>query len=112
MRRFLLAALLGAALTSLGCHQRPSPEQCDTLCWRFAELEFWSAFDKQAEGLGDEDRATLKAQRQTEWDELRKATDNKGRDNCVMACRRNGEPKQVACVTKATTVSEAEACMK
>jgi hypothetical protein len=106
-----LVAVLALALLAAGC-SRPSQQDCEALCWKYSELQYWAAFDEQARDLSDEDRATLRAEREAEWEQLRKEPQNRGRDNCISACRKGGSKAQVACVDKATTAAEAAACLK
>ena len=108
MRHLLVG--LGLLLAVAGC-QRPSQEACDKLCWRYAELQFWAAFEDQARDLAPEDRAILKAERTAEWEALRASPENRGRDNCIRACRKGGKKADLACVEAAETAVAARACM-
>ena len=60
MRHSLIA--VATLLLAAAC-QGPSKEDCERLCWRYNELQFWSAFETQAKDLSPADRVTLKAER-------------------------------------------------
>jgi hypothetical protein len=109
VRRVVCAAAVAFALAACG---RPSQEACDRLCWRYAELQFWEHFEAQARDLSPADRATLKAERDTEWAAMRAEPQNRGRDNCVSACRKGGSQRQIDCVEHAATAAAAAVCMK
>lgn len=100
------------ALALLSACQRPSQEECERLCWRYSELQYWQAFEQQAQDLSEADRATLRAERQAEWEELKKQPKNPGRDNCITACKKSGKKAQVKCVEAASTAAAATACIE
>jgi hypothetical protein len=106
--RAFAAVLVGLAL---GACQRPSHEACESLCLRYSELQFWDAFEAQSRALSPADRETLRVERVAEWAEIRKQPQNRGRDNCITACRLSGTKAQIACVEKATTAAAAARCL-
>src|SRR5690349_21728937 len=102
LRQVVLGSLLALATTAC---QRPSPLDCERLCWKYAELQYWAAFEQQARDLSPADREALRGERASEWKALRDQPQNHGRDNCMVACRRSGTTAHVACVEKATTAA-------
>jgi hypothetical protein len=106
-----LVAVLALVALGAAC-QRPSREDCEKLCWKYGELQFWAAFEDQARDLSPADRATLKTEREAEWKSMRAQTDNHGRDNCISGCRKGGSRAQIECVDQATTAAEAKACIE
>ena len=112
MSRLLAAALALSALVLPAC-QRPTPEQCDHICWRVNELGYWERFENEARSLAPDARAALKAEWDKRWTEGRnKQTLDTGLDNCVKECRRAAHPDDVACVDRATTFAAAQACLQ
>lgn len=108
-RRLLF--LVAAALLVAAC-QRMSGEECEKICWRFNELSFWEKVEAEGKGLPPDGLARLKAERQKQWEELRKREFDPGLENCVKECRRAARPEDVACVEKATSAAAAQACLK
>jgi len=109
MRALALALLLLAGAP--GC-QRPTPEQCERLCWRYNELQFWDAFEKEVAGLPPAEVERRRAERRKAWEEIKAREFDPGLENCVRDCRRGSDPDQAACVDKATTAAEARACLE
>jgi hypothetical protein len=108
-RRLLL--LVAPLLLAAAC-QRVSGEECEKVCWRFNELSFWEKVAEEGKDLPPDGRARLKAERQKDWEALRKREFDPGLENCVKECRRAARPEDVACVDKATTAAAAQACLK
>jgi hypothetical protein len=104
------AVVVLLAVLALSACQRLSREECETLCWRYSELQYWAEFERLAADLSPADRETLKAEKAAAWAELRKQ--HRSRDNCVSACRRGGTKAEAACVAKAETSAAAAACLK
>lgn len=111
MSRLFAAALALSALVLPGC-QRPTPEQCDHICWRVNELGYWERFEAEARSLAPDARAALKAEKEKAWADLKKVSFDPGLDNCVKECRRAAHPDDVPCADKATTFAAAQECLR
>jgi len=109
MIRWLALCTVLAAMV-VGCAKRPNPEQCREICGRYMELNFWDKFEQDAADLGAGDKATLRAERQVIFDQIKAREKDPGLENCVMDCRRGGEIHQIECMKKATNGPEARAC--
>jgi hypothetical protein len=72
------ALLILFSLAIVGCN-RPSGEECQSLCLRYAELQYWASFDKQAADLPDIERKKLRKQWEKEWKEEVSISDDRGR---------------------------------
>lgn len=108
MVRLALAALL---LVAASC-QRLSVEECETICWRFNELAFWERVEAEGKDLPPDGRERLRAEKQKEWEAMKKREFDPGRENCVKECRRAARPEDVECVKKAASSQAAQACLK
>lgn len=112
MSRLLAAALVLSALVLPAC-KRLTPEQCEHICWRVNELDYWERFEDEARALAPDARAKLRAEWEQRWTAERSKTElNQGLDNCVKECRRAAKPEDVPCVDRATTHAAAQACLK
>jgi hypothetical protein len=109
--RILIAALLAAVAVSQSSCQRPSGEQCERLCWRYNELNYWKQFDAETRELAPDARAKRRSEREKEWAAMRARNFDPGLDNCVRNCRRSASPGDVECVEKATTAEQAADCL-
>jgi hypothetical protein len=109
--RVVSLALLLLVLLPAAC-QRPNAEQCERLCWRFNELHFWEAFEKEAESLTPAAREALRAERQEAWDEMKTREFDPGLENCVRDCRKAGKPDEVDCVERAESSAAAKKCLE
>jgi len=114
MRRLLLSSVVLAFVgTSLaGCKQRPTPEQCEDLCWKYNELHFWEKFEAQSADFTPQAKEEARAARQKVWDDMKARSFDPGLKNCVTECKRGGEAKQVPCMEKAETAKAARACLE
>jgi hypothetical protein len=108
--RLLTAALLALAVELAGC-QRPTGEQCERLCWRSNELNFWQKFDLETRDKPPAEVEKLRAERRKTWDEMKAREFDPGLENCVRECRRSASVDDVACVERATTAEQAAACL-
>ena len=110
MPRIFVTALL--ALVGLAGCQKPSPEQCDRLCWRYNELAFWERFEVEARNLAPDERDKQHADRQKTWAEMKARRFDPGLENCMRECRSSGSTDDVACVERAHTLAEAKDCVE
>jgi len=110
-RLLLAAALAVAAALPLSACQRPTDEQCIHICWRYNELGFWEQFEAEAATLSPDARASLRAEREKTWAEMKARKVDPGFDNCVRECRRAARPEDVACVDAAKTAAAAQRCL-
>jgi hypothetical protein len=106
-----LVSVLLFLVAATAC-QRPTGEDCERLCWRYNELHFQEATEKQAEGLSEQASQALRAERDNAWAEIRERKTDPGRENCVRDCRRGGKRDQVACVDQAETAAAARTCLE
>lgn len=103
--------LVFMVLVATGC-DRADKEQCERLCWRYNELHYWDAFEKETADMEPEAKKALRAERQAKWDEMRKREFDPGLDNCLKDCRRSASPDDVECVEKAQSAAAAKKCLK
>ena len=109
LRLLLLLALLTLAV---GCTRRPTPEQCQEICWKFNELTFWETFEAETADFSKDEKEKARAERKVLWDEIKERAFDPGLRNCITGCKRGGELSQVDCMQKAETGAAAKLCFK
>jgi hypothetical protein len=110
--RASFAALLALAMAScLSACRHPTGEQCEVLCWRYNELQYWERFEVDARARTPDARAALRAEREKTWSEMRARTFDPGLENCVRACRRSAPPDAPACIEQSRTKAQADRCL-
>jgi hypothetical protein len=102
-----LGLVLVAILAAGGC-RRGNAGNCDRGCRNYYSLHFWASADKEIAALPPAERDALRARKLAELDGKLKSGDL---NMCVSQCQKAGAPDDVDCMTKARSVTEAEACV-
>ncbi len=110
MRILIVAA--GLAFIVAGCARRPTPEQCQEICWKYNELNYWQAFEDRTKDLGPAEKESAREASQKAWDDIEGRNFDPGLKNCITSCKRGGKASMVECMEKAESAAAARVCLK
>jgi hypothetical protein len=103
MRRIALALLV---LLSLGACDKAQTQKCDLGCRAYFKLHYWETAEIQIAGYPPEERAKIRAQKESEYE----ARMMQNLDLCVTKCTSGATNHRVQCWIDAKTATEQNAC--
>ena len=100
-------------LLSLAACNKPSVDQCEQLCRRYADLKYRADTEASATAAGEEGAARIRKEREEKWaSQQDDPVFLRNLDNCVTDCRQSADTGMVTCVEKAETPAAADACLE
>jgi len=107
----LLVALVAGPFLA-GCDKQ-SLETCEKVCRQYGSLKYHQTLTAKTVGRSPEEAARIREEGEARWKDMQgKKVFLLGLDNCVTECRTYYGRKEVACMEKVTTLSEADVCLK
>jgi hypothetical protein len=104
MRRLVLALLLLPLV--FGACDKAATQQCDLGCRNYFLLHYWQTAEFEINAAPAEERAALRAKKQSELEERMM----QNLDLCITKCKSGATKQRVQCWIDAKTAQEAERC--
>jgi hypothetical protein len=91
----------------------PTVDECERLCRKYSELAYFEKVEAAVTSMPADDAARVRSEKKEAWEAMQEDEAHlKKLDNCMTGCRRGTKKPAIACVDRAETVAEADACMK